>query len=70
MILPNIGTGKGVSVLELINTFEKATGVKLNYQIVARDGDKAVGIRKKMEKIKKCVVTDHSSLQISAEMRM
>ena len=26
----NIGTGKGVSVLELINTFEKATGVKLN----------------------------------------
>lgn len=32
----NIGTGKGVSVLELINTFEKATGVKLNYQIVGR----------------------------------
>lgn len=32
----NIGTGKGVSVLELIHTFEKATGVKLNYQIVGR----------------------------------
>lgn len=32
----NIGTGKGVSVLELINSFEKATGVKLNYQIVGR----------------------------------
>ena len=32
----NIGTGNGVSVLELINTFEKATGVKLNYQIVGR----------------------------------
>ena len=32
----NIGTGKGVSVLELITTFEKATGVKLNYQIVDR----------------------------------
>lgn len=32
----NIGTGKGVSVLELINTFEKATGVKLNYEIVDR----------------------------------
>ena len=32
----NIGTGKGVSVLELIHAFEKATGVKLNYQIVGR----------------------------------
>lgn len=36
----NIGTGKGLSVLELINAFEKATGVKLNYKIVARrEGD-------------------------------
>ena len=32
----NIGPGKGTSVLELINGFEKATGVKLNYQIVGR----------------------------------
>ncbi|KAA6334824.1 UDP-glucose 4-epimerase [termite gut metagenome] len=32
----NIGTGRGLSVLELINAFEKATGVKLNYQIVDR----------------------------------
>ncbi|MCQ2245604.1 MAG: UDP-glucose 4-epimerase GalE [Bacteroidaceae bacterium] len=32
----NIGTGKGVSVLGLINAFEKATGVKLNYKIVGR----------------------------------
>ncbi len=32
----NIGTGRGLSVLELINAFEKATGVKLNYQIVGR----------------------------------
>ncbi len=32
----NIGTGKGTSVLELIKGFEKATGVKLNYQIVGR----------------------------------
>src|SRR5574344_2515617 len=32
----NIGTGRGTSVLELINTFEKATGVKLNYKIVGR----------------------------------
>lgn len=32
----NIGTGTGLSVLELINAFEKATGVKLNYKIVGR----------------------------------
>jgi len=32
----NIGTGTGTSVLELIHAFEKATGVKLNYQIVGR----------------------------------
>jgi UDP-glucose 4-epimerase len=32
----NIGTGRGASVLELIHSFEKATGVKLNYKIVGR----------------------------------
>ena len=32
----NVGTGRGVSVLELINKFEEATGVKLNYQITGR----------------------------------
>jgi UDP-glucose 4-epimerase len=32
----NLGTGKGVSVLELVHSFEKATGVKLNYKIVGR----------------------------------
>ena len=32
----NIGTGRGVSVLELIHAFEAATGVKLNYQIAGR----------------------------------
>ncbi len=36
----NIGTGKGVSVLELIDVFQKATGVKLPYKIVGRrEGD-------------------------------
>lgn len=36
----NLGTGRGVSVLELINVFEKVTGAKLNYKIVARrEGD-------------------------------
>ena len=32
----NVGTGNGVSVFELINTFEKCTGVKLNYKVAPR----------------------------------
>ena len=32
----NIGTGRGLSVLEVIHAFEESTGVKLNYQIVGR----------------------------------
>ena len=32
----NVGTGRGLSVLELINLFEVATGVKVNHQIVER----------------------------------
>jgi UDP-glucose 4-epimerase len=36
----NLGTGRGVSVLELIQAFEKATGVKVPYKIVGRrEGD-------------------------------
>ena len=36
----NIGTGKGVSVFELISSFERATGNELNYKIVdPREGD-------------------------------
>lgn len=34
----NIGTGHGVSVLELINSFERATGVKLPYKVGPRRG--------------------------------
>lgn len=32
----NLGTGRGLSVLELIEIFEKISGVKLNYKIVDR----------------------------------
>lgn len=32
----NLGTGNGVTVLELVKTFEEATGVKLNYKIAPR----------------------------------
>jgi len=36
----NLGTGKGLSVLEIITTFEKVTGVKLNYRFAPRrEGD-------------------------------
>ncbi|MDD2797080.1 MAG: UDP-glucose 4-epimerase GalE [Bacteroidales bacterium] len=36
----NLGTGVGLSVLDIIRTFEKVTGEKLNYQIVGRrEGD-------------------------------
>jgi UDP-glucose 4-epimerase len=32
----NLGTGQGVSVLEMVHTFQMATGMKLNYRIVDR----------------------------------
>ncbi len=32
----NLGTGTGLSVLEIVTGFERATGVKLNYKIVDR----------------------------------
>jgi UDP-glucose 4-epimerase len=32
----NLGTGKGVSVLEMIRTFEKVNSLKLNYSITSR----------------------------------
>lgn len=32
----NLGTGRGVSVIELINTFEQSTGVKVPHRIVGR----------------------------------
>jgi UDP-glucose 4-epimerase len=36
----NLGTGQGLSVLEIIHAFEKATGVNLKYKVVARrEGD-------------------------------
>lgn len=34
----NIGTGKGTTVLEVINAFEKSTGQKLNYTVGPRRG--------------------------------
>jgi UDP-glucose 4-epimerase len=40
----NLGTGDGVSVLEAIHTFEKISGVKLNYEIGPRRAGDVVAI--------------------------
>jgi len=40
----NLGTGVGNSVLEVVNTFEKVTGEKLNYKIGARRAGDVVSI--------------------------
>ena len=32
----NLGTGKGVSVLELVHTFERVNGIRVPYQVTAR----------------------------------
>ena len=36
LVVYNLGTGKGTSVLEMIKTYEKATGIKIDYTIGAR----------------------------------
>ena len=40
----NVGTGKGTSVLELIEMFEKVNNLKLNYKIAARRQGDVVSI--------------------------
>lgn len=49
----NLGTGRGLSVLELINEFEAATGVKLNYKIVGRRAGDIVKVWANPEKANK-----------------
>ena len=40
LVIYNLGTGRGTSVLELVDAFEKANGVKIPYKIEAiREGD-------------------------------
>ena len=36
LVTYNLGTGIGYSVLDVINAFKKASGVDINYEIVAR----------------------------------
>lgn len=43
LFIYNLGTGKGYSVLDVVNAFEKAAGIKIKYAIVGRRaGDLAV----------------------------
>ena len=46
----NVGSGRGVSVLELIQTFEKVNDLKLNYKIVARRAGDVVQIYSNVDK--------------------
>ncbi len=48
----NLGTGKGVTVLEAINAFEKVSGQKLNYEIGPRRAGDVVAIYANNDKAK------------------
>lgn len=48
----NLGLGEGASVLETIAAFEKATGLKLNYEIGARRSGDVVAIYADLTKVK------------------
>ena len=49
----NLGTGKGISVLEAIKAFEKVTGKKLNYKIGDRRPGDVVAVYSDSSKIEK-----------------
>jgi len=49
----NLGTGDGLTVLEIINEFEKTSGVKLNYEIGPRRPGDVVAIYANNDKAKK-----------------
>jgi UDP-glucose 4-epimerase len=49
----NLGTGKGYSVLEVINEFEKVTGKKLNYRIAPRRPGDVIAIYANNDRAKK-----------------
>ena len=40
----NVGTGRGVSVMELVEAFERVNGLKLNYRIAGRRAGDAVSV--------------------------
>ena len=46
----NVGTGRGCSVLEIVNAFEKVTDQKLNYKIVDRRSGDVVAVYADIQK--------------------
>jgi len=51
----NIGSGEGVTVLEMLEAFEKATGQKLNYEIAPRRQGDTVAIYANNDKLVKAL---------------
>jgi UDP-glucose 4-epimerase len=51
----NLGTGEGVSVLELIQAFEKVSGEKLNYQLAARRAGDVIAVYANNDKAQKAL---------------
>jgi UDP-glucose 4-epimerase len=51
--LYNLGTGNGVSVMEVIKSFEKVSGVKLNYKVGPRREGDVVAVYANNDKAKK-----------------
>jgi len=50
----NVGNGQGYSVLELVHSFERVSGININYKIVERrpgDIDKAWANTDKIERV-------------------
>lgn len=64
----NLGTGQGLSVLELIHAFESATGVKVPYKIVGRRAGDIEKIWANPEKANN-VLGWHASTPIEATMQ-
>ena len=64
----NIGTGKGSTVLEIVNAFEKVNNLKLNYKIGPRRAGDVVAIYAEVEKAKKALNWS-SELDIEAALK-
>ena len=53
LFIYNLGTGKGYSVFDIINTFERVNGIKINYKVVGRRTGDIASCYSNPEKAKK-----------------
>ncbi len=52
-LIINLGSGKGTSVIELINKFESSTGIEIPYDFgPRREGDSAMSLANPMKALK------------------